>query len=1163
MDIKKSDFLLYLLNSAENIRSVNGLNSLTVECFVFSLTEYIGNLSKHEQESAEWIGYQAEYEQTLAVYKEMVGIEPDALGTALRKYLESGKPLSTLDMISLKTAMLRVERTAVEQKAERITAGMLLGAVMKSPTKNLMAIIASVKNPEQCSDSAKLLSELESMFSSSKKSGLELDKGETATDVSSETSAYEESVAGVVKKVKDIRDKLLDTVFGQDNAINVFARGYFQYEMSAMTDKKRRKPGATFLFAGPPGVGKTYLAESVASLLKLPYKRFDMSEFSDREAVTQLCGSDQVYKNAQAGALTSFVDEHPKCVLLFDEIEKAHINAIHVFLQVLDAGRLRDIYTKKEVSFKDAIIIFTTNAGKQLYEEAENGNFSAISRKVILNAIEKDTNVETGVPFFPPALCSRFASGNVVMFNHIDAHDLANIARSEIRRIAGNLEKEIGIICDVDEKVYSSIIFGEGGSADARTVKGRAGNFFDGELFELLRLVESTKTVTGASKLEHIEFDVELPENNPEVSKLFVGESIANVLVFGSAEIYSLCNADSAKCKFLHAETLEQAKKIIEDNDISFIICDICYGRVEGGEGYLNIEDINSKGRDFFRYATEYYTSIPLFVLKAKEGLFTHEEEISFMRNGARDLIVCVAGSTDEYVERVNLICDSLHQQQSMMHLAKASRVVTFETAQTVSADGKSARVTLFDFRLNVALDSADMADVLSNMSMPDVRFDQVIGAEDAKDELKYFVDYLKNPKKYAGSGVKSPRGVLLYGPPGTGKTMLAKAVAAESGVTFIAAEGNQFIKKYVGEGEESVHRLFRTARKYAPSVLFIDEIDAIGKERRGGGDGGSDTRESILTAFLTEMDGFKTNTDKPVFVLAATNFNVEPGTAKSLDEALMRRFDRRVYIDLPTYDERVRFFKLKHSTNKAFQLSDKGIENIAMRSTGMSLAALDSVCELALRTAIRKNSLVVNDEVFEDAFETFNSGDKKQWSDETLERVARHEAGHAFICWHGGEIPSYITVVARGDHGGYMQHANREDKAILVRKELLADIRTSLGGRASELVYYGEEGGVSTGASGDLISATNTAKRMICSYGMDSVLGLAAIDGNTLLSDGMSSRVYERINQIISEQMTEAVKIISENRAAVDMLVEVLLKKNHLSGDEIDAIFRSVAVQG
>ena len=986
-------------------------------------------------------------------------------------------------------------------------------------------------------------------------------KGETEQNASADEDAgvpadAKSEMSGLVSRVNEYRKILQERVYGQDNAINTFITGYFQSEMLSMIDKNRSKPGATFLFAGPPGVGKTFLAESIADILGLPYQRFDMSEYSNHEAAIEFCGSDAVYKDSSSGNLTKFVAENPRCVLLFDEIEKAHISIIHLFLQILDAGRVRDSKTDEEVSFKGAVLIFTTNAGKQLYEESETGDYSTLSRKVIIKALEKDVNPSTGMPYFPGAICSRFASGNVVMFNHVMAHDLRRIAKKEIERHANNLKQQSGIEFAIDEKVYTALLLSEGSAADARTVRSRAEAFFNDELYELLRLVASKKTEASIQGLERISVSADYSHADPDIRALFELPEKPEILIVSSEETVGLCRDRLGECTVHGAQSVAEAEAVIKNCDICFAAVDLKLGVYGEDLARLNVEDVESCARDAFRMIREKHTSIPVYLLEKEEKTLSEEEEISFVRQGVRGVLT-LQGQDGSFENEVALICSNIHQQNNMIKLARENKLVSFETAQRVSASGKEASITLFDFAMKVAVDSEDSKSVMSSLSKPSVRFDQVIGAEDAKKELKYFVEYLKNPKKYMGTGVKAPKGVLLYGPPGTGKTLLAKAMASESNVTFLAAEGNQFLKKYVGEGPEKVHELFKTARKYAPAILFIDEIDAIAKERRGQGESSGGV-EATLTAFLTEMDGFVNDSSKPVFVLAATNFDVEPGGDKSLDPALMRRFDRRVYIDLPNKSDRIRFMNLKISGNSALDISAEQIENIAMRSTGMSLAELDSVMELALRSAIREGSTKVTDEIFEEAFETFNSGEKKKWDISQLERVARHEAGHAFLCWESGETPSYMTVVARGNHGGYMQHADAEGKAIYTKDELLAKIRTSLGGRAAEIVYYGDKDGVSTGASGDLSSATAMARSIVCTYGMDGEFGLSVISERGA-SGELSEKIRCAVNKILDEQMRLAISLISENRDRIDSLVAQLMLKNHLTGREIDSALKCV----
>lgn len=957
-------------------------------------------------------------------------------------------------------------------------------------------------------------------------------------------SANPDKVKEVTERVKQLGATLSETVFGQEKAISVLTSGYFQGELSSLTNPKRTRPHSTFLFAGPPGVGKTFLAESFASLLGLPFKRFDMSEYCEDEAILEFSGSDKVYKHGKEGNFTSFVQKNPKCVVLFDEIEKAHITIIYQFLQMLDAGRARDNYHDIELSLKDVIMIFTTNAGKQLYEDVENGNFSDISRKVILDALQKDVNPVTSQPFFPGAICSRFASGNVVMFNHVSANNLLDIAKKEIGKHTKNFENTFGIKTEIDESVYTALLLAEGGNVDARVIRSRSESFFSQEVFELFRLAGEAGSAVGK-----IVIDVVLPENNEEIVSLFESSEKPNILIFAAPDTVREYALSGIKANVILVSEIEEAIKTLHKEEINFAILDFSYG-LNADTKYLNIEDVYSKSKELFEYISAHCGDIPVHLLKTGARKYTEEEIVSILSSGVRGTIdLCSA----DFVKSINMICIGAHRQKSLLKLAKANKLVTYETAQWISEESGIAHICLVDLRLVTAINSSDSQNVMNGISKPNVRYSDVIGSEDAIKELKYFSQFLKDPQKSKKLGAKMPKGILLYGPPGTGKTMLAKAMAGENNITFIATDGNSFLKRYVGEGAEKVHEIFKTARKYAPSIIFVDEIDSIAKERMGNT--GDYDASDVLTAFLTEMDGFKQDPSRPVFVLAATNFEVEPGSPKSLDQALLRRFDRRIYVDLPNRNERVAYMKLLISKNKTFAVSEEMISNLAVRSAGMSPAQLESVFEMALRNSIMSDKDTVTDEILENAFETFRSGESKQWDSAYLRRTAIHESGHALICALGGEIPSYLTIVARSNHGGYMQHGDKEGKALYTRDELCHLIRTALGGRAAEIIYYGDKDGISTGASGDLNQATSIAQSMICSYGMDSQFGMSTISASSLADGATLSEVRGVVNKLLEEELSNAIEIIKANRTKMDNLVAELIAKNRLNGNEIAEI--------
>ncbi len=1159
-EIKTSTLLTQLIETSKGIGDKRN-PPFTAERFLVAIIDKM-NDSENEKDDGELLAVGE-------LVKKFVG-DLNVAKESLMAYICQEKSTSFLDDLYMKKKLQEASDLSSKTDAAEVNAVILVLCITQDPSEAIKAILKQgeiKEKPESDMDAsddgweAEFKAEFDKLFG---KSDNDADEDENNSDEPQEaktvlsvekepvTKSVKADMSSLVADVKRIRAELQSSIYGQDNAINVFATGYFQANMLSMIDKSRKRPRATFLFAGPPGVGKTFLAEKAASALGLPFMRFDMSEYTDNlTAAQEICGYPRTYKEHKQGKATGFVNKNPKCVLLFDEIEKCCIEVIHLFLQLLDSGTLRDACLEKDISFKDVIIIMTTNAGKQLYEDESVVDLSSVSRKVVIKALQNDVNPKTGIPYFPAAICSRFASGNVVMFNHISASFLRTIAKKEIERHALNLKKETGIDLQVDDKVYTALLFSEGASVDARTIRGRAEAFFNDELYELLRLIASDKVKTNIDNIEKIQISVDLSHVNPEVFSLFEFSETPKIMVFADDSTVAICKEKLPSFDIVGVQDLESSIEILKTESVDLVMLDIRCGTCKNALTSLNIEDVDSPARDFYRFIREHRNDLPIYLIEGRGSLLAEEEKISFMRQGVRGVLRVTKGK-DLFAATVANISTSLHQQSCMAKLAKANKLVSFETSQSISKNGKYAEIKLFDLEMSVAIDSEDSKNVLSSVSKPNVKFNDVIGANDAKKELTYFVEYLKNPQKYTGTGVKAPKGVLLYGPPGTGKTMLAKAMASESDVAFIAAEGNQFLKQYVGEGPEKVHELFKTARKYAPAILFIDEIDAIAKERKGSASMSGGVEET-LTAFLTEMDGFVNDTSKPVFVLAATNFDVEPGGAKSLDPALMRRFDRRVYIELPGKEDRIKFLNMKIQKNPAFDISKDEIDNIAMRSTGMSLAELDSAMELALRSAIREGSIKVTDAILEEAFETFNSGEVKKWDASQLERVARHEAGHAFLCWLSGETPSYLTIVARGNHGGYMQHAEQEGKAIYTKDELLARIRTSLGGRAAEVAYYGERDGISTGASGDLESATNVAQQIVCTYGMDDEFGLAVVHGAVAANGTMSVEVRESVNRILKEQMSEAVKLISENKDKIDSLVDELMTKNHLNGTEIE----------
>ena len=439
------------------------------------------------------------------------------------------------------------------------------------------------------------------------------------------------------------------------------------------------------------------------------------------------------------------------------------------------------------------------------------------------------------------------------------------------------------------------------------------------------------------------------------------------------------------------------------------------------------------------------------------------------------------------------------------------------------------------------------------------VRFKDVAGCDEEKAEMMELVDYLKNPKKYTRCGAKLPKGFLLVGPPGTGKTLLAKAVAGEVGVPFFSISGSDFVEMFVGAGAGRVRDLFKTAKQNAPCVIFIDEIDAVGRQRGAGLGGGNDEREQTLNQLLVELDGFEENSG--IIVIAATN------RADVLDPALLRagRFDRQITVNLPNKEGREAIFKV-HARNKKIDPSiDFG--QLAKRTVGFSGADIANILNEAAILAVRGNREMITMADIDEAIDRRIAGPAKSnkgMNEKERRQVAYHEAGHAII---GLTLPNAdkvrkITIIPRGQTGGHVLMGPEDDRFLLTKSELEAEIAGLLGGRSSEEIFFKD---VSTGASNDIERATHIARSMVVEYGMSSLgpiqyekntgsvfLGRDYTNAQKNFSVAVADEIDKEVRKIVERAHAEALRIIQERKDDVILIAETLLTHETISEEEI-----------
>ncbi|MGX6446279.1 ATP-dependent zinc metalloprotease FtsH [Neobacillus sp. K501] len=545
------------------------------------------------------------------------------------------------------------------------------------------------------------------------------------------------------------------------------------------------------------------------------------------------------------------------------------------------------------------------------------------------------------------------------------------------------------------------------------------------------------------------------------------------------------------------------------------------------------------------------------FSMQPERGVFEVRGQFDEDVNKGKNFITYVPNS-EKILERI----DQAGSKVEVMPAKETSGWVTFFTSIIPFV----IIFILFFFLLNQAqgggsrvMNFGKSKAKLYNDDKKKVRFKDVAGADEEKQELVEVVEFLKDPRKFAELGARIPKGVLLVGPPGTGKTLLARATAGEAGVPFFSISGSDFVEMFVGVGASRVRDLFENAKKNAPCIIFIDEIDAVGRQRGAGLGGGHDEREQTLNQLLVEMDGFGAN--EGIIIIAATN------RADILDPALLRpgRFDRQITVDRPDVIGREAVLKV-HARNKPLDDS-VNLKNIAMRTPGFSGADLENLLNEAALVAARASKKKIDMEDIDEATDRVIAGPAKKSrviSEKERNIVAFHEAGHTVIglVLDEADMVHKVTIVPRGQAGGYAVMLPREDRYFMTKPELLDKITGLLGGRVAEEIVFGE---VSTGAHNDFQRATGIARKMVTEYGMSDKLGplqFGQAQGQVFLgrdlhneqnySDAIAYEIDLEIQQIIKDCYEKARKILSENRDKLDLIAKTLLEVETLVAEQI-----------
>lgn len=851
-------------------------------------------------------------------------------------------------------------------------------------------------------------------------------------------------------------------------------------------------PLASLLFLGPPASGKSFTAEKVAISLARPYKSFDLSTFSSRDtAVIELTGLDRSYKGSEPGSLTGFLANNPGgSVVVLENIDKLPEGAFGIIINLLK-GNVHDAYFDTEVSSKDAILIMTVTA-----EVTER-------KKISIRSIFSEIDSVTNRPLLPHGIVSCIGENNIVVFNELKPFDIYNIVLAELYRRVDDLNECYGLRLHFKPYKLAYLFTLAHAGENVRTVLAAVDSFFQNLILNISKISIKEDEI----RLKGVDVVINFNNSSEEAKDYLVPKISTLALDVNDCKIAKRC-----------MKTFAVESATSDSSPASWFGADAVIVQVKKS----NIENLKNtfKGIRF---------SSPIY--------FFASEKISLQAFKEYGTVIYFRKFSDV----LNSISEELEVNIAAKKLKRAQQIIKYDINYNYYNKYIAARVTLSDFTTEVAFLADDVDKFLAEI--PNVRFDDVVGNNEAKTELASVLNMLKKPTAYQKRNITLPKAILFQGAPGTGKTLMARALAGQCQLPFIECNATKFLQKYVGVGAKSVRKLFSVARKYAPAILFIDEIDAIVKSRENEED--SRYTQDITNSFLSELDGFLKYDETPVFLIAATNFSAR-GENTKLDKAFLRRFDKIISFGLPKLADRKKFIQRELCKYDFSSVTNSKTDEISTRSVGMSLSDLAHVIQNAVRYSENNNGeFMLTDGIFNEAFESYSSGARTMYDAETIRRTALHEAGHAVVAAILGFKPAYTTIVSRADYGGFMQYAQEENKSVFTRQELLNKICVALAGRASEEHFY-QADGITTGAASDFKLAVEIAKNMISVYAFEPDLIYCVGQENE------AEAVAARVQSIVTEQYERAKKLICEDVNSVEAVAEALVKEESLSEERL-----------
>ncbi|MBA6356627.1 MULTISPECIES: AAA family ATPase [unclassified Colwellia] len=928
-------------------------------------------------------------------------------------------------------------------------------------------------------------------------------------------------IGKAIKVEQKLKRDLNKQVIGQRKAIESLTNGYLTSNIGLSEG-----PRLIFTFAGPSGVGKTYLSSIFCDLLNkyeqsgYAFTTFNMEQYADKQDAMKLFGSGLQYNEANLGVLTSAVRSQPRQILLFDEIEKAHPNVTQSLLSILDKGIAQDQTSQEFISFDQCIVIFTTNLGQEVLANNHQKHQLNIF-DVLRHAENPATKTKLSVEFI-----NRLAKGYSVAFTPLQINHFVYLAEKELNKRNDHQE-----MLDFTWPEYFASFLLQ--SLAPEITARQLSNCLAKLKAEIL--VKASSLIT--EDMSPISCVISVNENTPDLD-------VKQLLLFDNdSRLKSQLAQSELALSANIIDNFEDIRTMLEQHRPDAFLVDIesvANGQLSLNEVTDHVNLINSR--------------LPIFSYRVADTQADSLEEQTLIHNVREHFELDLSTFEQSFPAMLKRINYYLTMEKTLLRMTTRNEQLQYQCR--VKRNNKVLDVSFTNLSCRQVIQSKDLQETsLFNHSLPDNSLDDVIGLERAKRRLSEVVSWLKAPEKLLNFGVKIPTGFLFAGPPGTGKTLLAKAVAGECELPFFSVAASELSSPYSGGTTENIKELFNTARKYAPSIVFIDEIDAIATQRTNNSDSSSRDKNLTVNALLTEMDGFST-AEAPVFVMAATNH------PQLLDSAITRpgRFDETIYCDLPNKNARLIFFKrfaCKHKLN----WQEEDLQQLVSSAQGMSSAEIDQVLRESIYQAVGDNKQLTTEYIKQTMIRIVYGAPSEHilLGEEEKRRTAYHEAGHLLVnkILFPKQRIDFVTIEPRNQSLGFVATRAAEEYESYSKRRVMNQLQVLLAGRVAEKLCTQDSDEVSTGASNDIEKATQLAMHAIYEGGIEASVGPVNVAMLTKFEESdLLSNAQLAVKQWLEQAEQQVEKLLTEHYQQLTLVAETLLDKESLLGDEIDLLF-------